>query len=671
MRFSSKGPCHTFWSFALILRFEPLATAPTGARAGHLHTRFGVVETPAFMPVGTHAHVRHLSLPEVEATGARILLANTWHLLLRPGPEVFDRFGGIHRFMGWGHGVLTDSGGFQIFSLGESCEVTEEGARFRSPFDQHPVLLTPESSIATQQSIGSDIMMALDVCPPSTWGEAATRAAMERTHRWAARSLEARARRSTGQALFGIVQGGVFPHLRDESVKAITALPFDGFAIGGLAVGESRELLDTTTAHTVKQLPADRPRYLMGVGTPRDLVAAVSVGVDLFDCILPTKMAQQGYAYTFQGQLRITRQEFRLSDEKLDPTCECPVCTRHPRGYLQHLSNGGHALASRLLGIHNLHHYAQLMRRLRTAILQGRLAEESRALLDGLEPRGAPQAVEAGRREAGFELVTLKGGARAVRHLGNGEIMHPGVGPWEEANGLYVGQTGLTEKLQVEHAAPLRVLDLGLGAAANAVAALTAARALGAARRRPLELVSIEHDLGALKLALQDAEGFPFLTPWRPAIEALLRDGHWKDGDLSWSLLLGDAHQKLGEVAAPVHVVFHDPFSPEQNPELWTPAWFRRVHALAGPDGMTLSTYSTSTPVRVSMLLGGFHVGAGVPSGARAETTAAATSSALLARPLGGRWLKRWERSSARAPIGGTFDGTVERAVRGHPQFAG
>lgn len=355
----------------MAVRFELQATASTGARAGILHTRRGEVQTPVFMPVATHANIRNLDTDEIRQAGARILLTNTYHLMLKPGPEVFRRFGDVHRFMGWDGLVLTDSGGFQIFSLPEDRVITEKGAQFRSFRDNSRQMLSPESSIAMQQAIGSDIMMVLDVCVPSTTDEVGTREAMERTHRWALRSLEAKSAVDTGQALFAIVQGGVFPGLREQSAAFLTEHPFDGFAIGGLAVGESREALYETTAFTAQRLPANKARYLMGVGTPLDLVESVRSGVDMFDCIIPTKMAQQGYAYTFQGQLRVTRQAYRFVDEPLDSLCDCTVCARFSRGYLQHLMSGKHTLGSRLLSIHNVRHFQLLMRRMRAAILDG------------------------------------------------------------------------------------------------------------------------------------------------------------------------------------------------------------------------------------------------------------------------------------------------------------
>ncbi len=370
----------------MAVRFELLSTDPTGARAGVLHTRRGSFPTPMFMPVATHAAFRHLGMEEVWDTGARILLANTYHLMLRPGAEVFRKFGGIHSFMQWEGAVLTDSGGFQIFSLPEDRQITERGAQFRSFHDNSRQMLSPESSIAMQQAINAEIMMVLDVCIDSRTDEAGTREAMERTHRWALRSLEAKEKTPTGQALFGIVQGGVHSRLRDESAAFLTQHPFDGFAIGGLAVGETKEERETMTARVTGALPTDKPRYLMGVGTPMDLVEGVMRGVDMFDCIIPTKMAQQGYAYTFQGLVRITRMVYRLDDSPLDPACDCGVCKRYTRGYLQHLMRGKHHLGSRMLSVHNVRHFQLLMGRLREAILQGRYAQVYQELKATIAP---------------------------------------------------------------------------------------------------------------------------------------------------------------------------------------------------------------------------------------------------------------------------------------------
>jgi len=348
--------------------FSLLRGTGLGARAGVLHTRRGDIPTPVFMPVATRATFRHISMADARSTGAGIILSNTYHLLDAPGAEVFARFGDIHRFMGWDGAVLTDSGGYQIFSLPGERSISERGAHFRLPSGRRH-LLTPESSIAMQQAIGSDIVMALDVCVDSTSDEQHTRAAMATTHAWAERSLNAHQQQPRGQALFGIIQGGVHAALREQSAAAITALPFDGFAIGGLAVGETRTQREAMTALCTPLLPADKPRYLMGVGTPLDLVQAVHRGVDMFDCILPTKMAQQGWAYTFRGVLETLRPSMQQAEGPLEPGCTCLGCQSQPLGYIHHLLRGGHAQGVRWLAIHNIHHTQQLMARLRAAIL--------------------------------------------------------------------------------------------------------------------------------------------------------------------------------------------------------------------------------------------------------------------------------------------------------------
>jgi queuine tRNA-ribosyltransferase len=350
------------------LGFSLLRATTQGARAGVLHTRRGDIPTPVFMPVATRASFRHISLDDARSTDARIILSNTYHLLDAPGLEVFESFGDIHRFMGWAGAVLTDSGGYQIFSLPGERSITPRGAHFRLPSGRKH-LLTPESSIEMQQAIGSEIMMALDVCVDSSSDEARTREAMITTHAWAVRSLEAHLRGQRGQALFGIVQGGVHAALREQSAAAITALPFDGFAIGGLAVGETRSERETMTALCTRLLPRDKPRYLMGVGTPLDLVEAVQRGVDMFDCILPTKMAQQGWAYTFQGVLEAMRPSMQHAQGPLEPGCTCLACQSQPLGYIHHLLRVGNVQGVRWLAIHNLHHTQVLMSRLRNAIL--------------------------------------------------------------------------------------------------------------------------------------------------------------------------------------------------------------------------------------------------------------------------------------------------------------
>lgn len=364
----------------MAIQFSLRARDPgSRARRGTLVTRRGPVETPVFMPVGTRATVTGMTPGDLDIIGAPIILANTYHLMLRPGPELFRRVGGIHGFMRWPKPVLTDSGGYQIFSLPADRTITEEGATFRSYVDGRKRDLTPEGSIAMQTAIGSDIMMVLDECVPSNSQEGAVRAAMERTHRWALRSLAART--NPEQALFAIVQGGVIPELRRQSAGFLTQQPFDGFAIGGLAVGDTRAQREDTTALAADLLPADRPRYLMGVGTPPDLLAAIGAGVDMFDCVLPTHLAWQGTAFTSTGRVRVSRSEYASRDDTLDAACGCPTCTTFTRAYLYHLFKCGEPLGPRLLSLHNLCHYVQLMQKAREAIEAGVYAAFARETL--------------------------------------------------------------------------------------------------------------------------------------------------------------------------------------------------------------------------------------------------------------------------------------------------
>jgi queuine tRNA-ribosyltransferase len=369
----------------VVLPFEVTARDPgSAARRGLLVTGRGSVETPAFMPVGTRATVTGLTMDEMRGLGAPILLANTYHLMLRPGPELFRQVGGIHRFMDWRGPVLTDSGGYQIFSLPGDRRISEEGARFTSYIDGSHHLLSPERSIEIQTAIGSDVMMVLDECPPSTANDSVIREALERTHRWALRSLAARAEGSP-QALFAIVQGGLSPELRARSAAFLTAHPFDGFAIGGLAVGDTRAQREDVIAYAASLLPAGRPRYLMGVGTPPDLLHAMGCGVDMFDCVLPTHLAWQGTAFTSTGRVRISRGEHKTSERPLDASCACEVCRRHSRAYLHHLVKCSEPLGPRLLSLHNLHHYLELMREARAAISAGDYPAFARRKLEAID----------------------------------------------------------------------------------------------------------------------------------------------------------------------------------------------------------------------------------------------------------------------------------------------
>lgn len=353
------------------------------ARRGTLVTAHGVIETPVFMPVGTRATVTGLDPDDVSAMGAQMILANTYHLMLRPGPELFERVGGIHNFMRWPGSVLTDSGGYQIFSLPADRTINEKGARFRSYVDQRIHMLSPEKSIEIQTAIGSDVMMVLDECVDSRCDEATTRAAMERTHRWALRSLAART--NPAQGLFAIVQGGVVQSLRAESAAFLTQHPFDGFALGGLAVGDTRAQREDITHFAAQLLPSDRPRYLMGVGTPPDLLYAMLAGVDMFDCVLPTHLGWQGTGFTSTGRVRVTRAPNTTADIPLDAACTCSTCARFSRAYLHHLFKCSEPLGPRLLSIHNVHHYQALMAEARAAIDAGVYAQYAKQKLEAID----------------------------------------------------------------------------------------------------------------------------------------------------------------------------------------------------------------------------------------------------------------------------------------------
>ena len=350
-------------------------TATDGAaRAGTLHTAHGDVPTPVFMPVGTAGTVKAMTADAVRTTGARLVLGNTYHLMLRPGAAQVAALGGLHRFMDWPGPILTDSGGFQVMSLAGLRKMDEGGVTFRSHLDGTAHRLTPENSTEIQDQLDATITMAFDECTPFPATEEQARASMELSMRWAARSRAAfRPRPGYGQ--FGIVQGGVFPDLRTRSVNALTPLGFEGYAIGGLAVGEGQAAMFDVLDATVPQLPADRPRYLMGVGTPDDLLGAVTRGVDMFDCVMPTRAGRTARAYTSAGVLNLRNARHAPDPAPLDPACPCLACTRHSRAYLHHLFRANEMLGPMLLTAHNLTYYAQLMAGMRVAIEAGRLTE--------------------------------------------------------------------------------------------------------------------------------------------------------------------------------------------------------------------------------------------------------------------------------------------------------
>lgn len=359
-----------------MLNFKLIKT-DGNARRGRLTLNHGVVETPIFMPVGTYGSVKAMSPVELHDIDAQIILGNTFHLWLRPGLDVLAKFDGLHRFIGWTKPILTDSGGFQVFSLGAMRKITEEGVTFASPINGDKLFLSPEVSMQVQRALNSDIVMQFDECTPyeidgrpATEKEAAQ--SMRMSLRWAKRSRDEFDKGENPNALFGIVQGGMFEHLRDESLAGLQEIGFEGIAIGGLSVGEPKEEMLRVLEHIGPRLPADKPHYLMGVGTPEDLVAGVASGVDMFDCVMPTRNARNGWLFTRFGDIKIKNARYKDDDRPLDETCECYACRNFSRAYLYHLHRAGEILGARLNTIHNLHYYLQLMREMRAAIDDGR-----------------------------------------------------------------------------------------------------------------------------------------------------------------------------------------------------------------------------------------------------------------------------------------------------------
>jgi len=636
------------------------------------------------MPVGTRGTVRSQNLRQLEQLDPAIILANTYHLMVRPGPEVFEAMGGLHPWMGWKRGILTDSGGFQVFSLAAGRTMSEDGAAFRAPGSASALLLTPERSIAMQRAIGSDIMMVLDQCIDSTSPRADAQAAMDLTHRWARRSLAARG--DSPQKLFAIVQGACFPDLRKESARALTDIGgFDGYAIGGLAVGESKAQREDITELTAELLPAELPRYLMGVGTPLDLLEAVHRGVDMFDCILPTAWAQHGKVFTSHGRIDLRRGVHKFSTLPLDAACDCDACTLYTRSYLHHLVKCAEPLGWHLLAFHNLRFYLRLMARIRAEIeadtFAAFYARERVALGESdrdnpplRQPRTKP--VKPTERGA-FRVHESTYGFASIQHVGSGEIMHSVNQPDAEAERVYVAQSKLVAQA-VAGTRPLVVWDVGLGAAHNAMALVRALDAAGSAgsspgrapaptssagpAHAPVELVSFERDLDAFHLAL--AHTGPFAHLRHPAPNILAKRGRYEREGFTWSLLEGDFLETMANAPRP-DVIFYDPFSAKVDGPLWSLAAFTALRArLVGPT--ELFTYTASTAIRSTLLAAGFHVAAGVPSGPKEETTIALVlgeGDALAGHALlGAEWLARRGRSTARRP-------ELDDAIAGHAQF--
>ena len=638
------------------------------------------------MPVGTQATVKAQQTQALEDAGSQILLANTYHLLLRPGTEVFRSFGGIHKFMSWPRSVLTDSGGFQIFSLPHSRSMGEDGAVFQSYLDGRSILLSPEVSIETQKAIGSDIMMVLDQCIPSTADESAARAALGITHRWAARSLAARG--DSPQSLFAIVQGALFRELRRESAATLCEMPFDGFAIGGLAVGESKEEREEFCEFTANLLPVNKPRYLMGVGTPLDILEAVHRGVDMFDCIIPTQVAQRGGVFTSRGYLQLRRGVYRLSDEPLDPNCPCPTCIRYSRGYLHHLTKTKETLGWQLLGQHNIFFYHQLMREIRSSIFEDRflsLYHEKREFLHADDFDNPVQFSKPKRRRpmniGAYEVLKSAGGFHSIRHVSSGEVMHSKTPPIEEAERLYIDQSNLAQRLclvgaeTAETAQPLIIWDIGLGAGANAMAAIRCYENLAESQPvRGLKIVSFENDLDSLRLAFTHEDLFPYLRHGGPA--GILREGRWvskKHASLQWTLELGDFRETIQKAFGPPDFIFFDMFSSKTSGETWTVAVFQQLFNLCAGHKTEFFTYSCSTPVRAALLSVGFYVAIGRSTGEKLETTIALTSpESFHGRDLlSTDWFNKWKRSGAKYPadIPVEKQADFEKLIHAHPQY--
>ncbi|CAN5581263.1 hypothetical protein BH18VER1_BH18VER1_13660 [soil metagenome] len=658
------------------------------ARAATFRTLHNEVQTPVFMPVGTKATVKAQLTRTLEEAGSQILLANTYHLLLRPGAEVFRRLSGIHTFMSWERSVITDSGGYQIFSLPHSRAISEAGALFQSYLDGKTILLSPETSVETQKAIDSDIMMALDYCVASTADEATSRAAMGITERWARRSLAARG--DSPQALFAIVQGALSPELRRQSAEGLVAMPFDGYAVGGLAVGETKSEREDMCEFTAALLPADKPRYLMGVGTPLDILEAVHRGIDMFDCIMPTQLAQRGGVFTSRGFLQMRRGIYKFAEEKLDPECACPTCARYSRAYLHHLTKSAETLGWQLLGTHNIYFYHQLMRDIRASILADQFAEFYRTKRELLHAPDVDNPIRKQKQKrtrpariGNYEVHIAREGFGSIRHIASGEIMHMRTPPMVEAQQLYIEQSRLGERLQLrddsQFLEPLVVWDVGLGAAANAMAAINCyEEAAARGPVRPMHIISFENDLDSLRLALLHNDLFQYVRHAGPA--TLARTGKWQSkqfAGLSWRLLPGHFLEMIAAAPAPPDLIFYDMFSSKVSANAWTLEAFRRLLSACANKRAELFTYTCSTSVRVALLAAGFYVAQGRSIGAKAETTIAVTPSAfgsdLAARHsyLSSEWINRWNRSHAKFPAEVLpFDrAEFETTIREHDQF--
>jgi len=667
------------------LNFKLEATA-TGsrARAASFTTLHGKVQTPIFMPVGTQATVKNQTVESLKTAGSNVLLANTYHLLLRPGAEVMRKFGGIHKFMNWDRPVLTDSGGFQIFSLSHHREMNEKGAKFLSYIDNRPILLTPELSIDMQKAINSDIMMVLDQCIESNANHKEAKGAMELTHRWARRSLEARG--ESLQSMFGIVQGACHEDLRKQSADVLINMRvnnegFDGFAIGGLAVGETKSEREDFTEIAATMLPENLPRYLMGVGTPIDILEAVHRGVDMFDCILPNQYGQRGVVFTSLGIFQMRRSVYKFSEEKLDPKCDCLTCTHYSRAYLHHLMKTDEPLGWHLLSLHNITFYHQFMREIRKSILDGSFLDfynrkRVELVMTDQENPPTPMTPEKPYKKekrlslGDYEVHDSGRGYSSIRQKSSGEVMHSVNPPQEEARNLYVLPSRIDERLK--EIDEVVIWDVGLGAAHNAMAVIH--EYLNKDFKGKIHIISFENDTDPLKLALRNAPLFPHLHHAAP--NGLLKVNKWESpkGNILWELIQGDFSHTFQGAPKP-HVIFYDPFSLHTNVELWSEDIFKRIFDYCQGQEVQLLNYSASTAVRATLLAAGFTVGYGPATGPKSTTTVAYNSLSLPHKQgvtlLGEEWLKRWEKSDAKfaRTLSQSDELEFENKIRTHGQF--
>jgi queuine tRNA-ribosyltransferase len=667
------------------LNFKLEATAKgSRARAATFTTLHGEVQTPIFMPVGTQATVKNQTVESLKVAGSNVLLANTYHLLLRPGAEVMRKFGGIHKFMNWDRPVLTDSGGFQIFSLSHHREMNEQGARFLSYVDNRPILLTPELSIDMQKAINSDIMMVLDQCIESNSSRKEAKAAMELTHRWAKRSLKARG--DSLQSLFGIVQGACYEDLRKQSADVLTNLRvngegFDGFAIGGLAVGETKTEREDFTAIAAEMLPEHLPRYLMGVGTPIDILEAVHRGVDMFDCILPNQYGQRGVTFTSLGNFQMRRSVYKFSEEKLDPSCDCLTCTNYSRAYLHHLIKTDEPLGWHLLSLHNITFYHRFMREMRMSILEGSFLDfynrkRKDLIMTDMENPPTPMTREKPYKRdkrlglGDYEVHDSGRGFSSIRQKSSGEVMHSVNPPQEEARSLYLLPARIDERLTT--LPEVVIWDVGLGAAHNSMAVIQ--EFLDRDFSGKIRIVSFENDTDPLKLALRNSALFPHLHHKAP--HELLKHNKWisPKGNIEWELIHGDFSQTFQGAPKP-HVIFYDPFSLHTNVELWSEEAFKKIFDYCRGNEVQLLNYSASTAVRATLLAVGFTVGHGPGTGPKSNTTVAYNDASLAHKLgttlLGEEWFKRWEKSDAKVArtLSQSNELEFEEKIRRHSQF--